>query len=190
MVEWPDEASSDPWEDSLWDDWGLGLGTLGVPMSTVAVEGEDSGEESEERLWACPGWEGHRRDPVGAVALWSEGVVDEDPGETDPGLGGGGMVQASKMASEDDDQEEESDWGEGSVWWPWAGEGGGALGLPWCTRTRSSSSEDSPESNSGGGLGGGFVLMGGMGCSGQDRGMLWWWDGCEKRMAAVQRVLE
>ena len=53
---------------------------------------------------------------MGVVALRSEDVVDEDRGETDPALGGGGMVQASKMASEDDDQEEESDWGEGSVW--------------------------------------------------------------------------
>ena len=44
MVEWPDEASSDPWEDSLWDDGGLGFGTVGVPMSTVAVEGEDIGK--------------------------------------------------------------------------------------------------------------------------------------------------
>ena len=54
--DWPDEASSDPWEDSLWDDWELGLRTLVIPMSTVPVEGDDSGEESEERLCACLGW--------------------------------------------------------------------------------------------------------------------------------------
>ena len=100
------------------------------PMSMVPVEEEDSGEDSEERLCANLGWGVIRRVPVGSVVLWSEDVVDEDPGETDPALGGGGMVQASKMASEDDDQEEESAWEECSVWGPWAGEVGVAMGLP------------------------------------------------------------
>ena len=104
-------------------------------------------------------------DPAGSVVLWSEGGVNEGPGEADPVLRGGGIVQASRMTSKDEDQEEDSDWEEcpGLGWWPWVGDVGGAMGLPWCTRTRSSSSEDSPESNSGGCLGGGFVLMGGMG---------------------------
>ena len=162
MVEWPDEASSDPWEDFLWDDGGLGFGTMGVPMSTVAVDGEDSGEESEDGLWACPGWGGPRRDLVGVVALWWEGVVDEDPGETDPALGGGGMVQASKMASEDDDQEDESDWGEGPGLgqWPWVGGVVGAVGLSWCGGRRFSSTDGVPKSGSGGCPGSGFMVVG------------------------------
>ena len=56
VVDWPDEASSDPWEDSLWDEWGLRLGTLVVPMSMVEVRGEGSGEEFVGGLGACRGW--------------------------------------------------------------------------------------------------------------------------------------
>ena len=54
VVEWLTDPSSDSWEDSLWEDWGLGRGALGFPVSTVVGEGEDSVEEPEERLWACP----------------------------------------------------------------------------------------------------------------------------------------
>ena len=56
MVDWPNEASSDPWEDSLWGDWRLGLGTLVVPMSMVAVRGEGSGEKFGGGLGTCRGW--------------------------------------------------------------------------------------------------------------------------------------
>ena len=56
VVDWPDEESSDPWEDSLWDDWGLGLGTLVVPLSLVAVGIEGISEEVSGGLGACRGW--------------------------------------------------------------------------------------------------------------------------------------
>ena len=164
VVDWPDEASSDPWEDSLWDDWELGLGTLVVPMSPVAVGGEGNSEEFGGGLGACRGWGVSRMDPVGSVLLWSEGMVDEDPGEADPWAGGGGMVQASKMASEDADQEGDSDWGvcSGLGQWPRLGGVGGAVGWPWCMGRRSSSLDDSPESNSDDCLGVGFMLVGGV----------------------------
>ena len=56
MVDWPDEATSDPWEDSLWGDWRLWLGTLVVPMSRVAGGGEGNREEFGDGLGACQGW--------------------------------------------------------------------------------------------------------------------------------------
>ena len=163
VVDWPEEASSNPWEDSLQEDWGLGLGTLVIPMSTVAVGGEGSSEEFGGGLCACRGWRASRMDPVGSVLLWSESVVDEAPGEADPWVGGGGIVQASRMASEDEDPEDDSDWGEcpGSGQWPWVGGRGWAMGQPWCMGRRSSSSEDSSESNSDDCLGGRFMLVGG-----------------------------
>ena len=55
VVDWPD-ASSDPWEDSLWDDWRLGLGTSVIPMCTVAVGVEGLSEEFGGGLGACRGW--------------------------------------------------------------------------------------------------------------------------------------
>ena len=162
MVDWPDEASSDPWEDSLWDDWELGLGPVVVPVSMVSVGGEDSGEEFGGGLCACRGWTASRMDPVGSVLLWSEGMVDEDPGEAGLWVVGGGIVQASKMVSEDEDQEEASDWGDcpGLGQWPWVGGGVGAVGLSWCGRRKHSSMDGVPTSGSGGCPGSGFMVVG------------------------------
>ena len=99
-------------------------------------------------------------DPVGSVLLRSENVVDTDPGEADPWVGGGGIVQASKMASEDEDPEDDSEGGEcpGSGQWP--GVGGGAMRLPWCRGRKFSASDVVPESSAGGCPGSGFMLVG------------------------------
>ena len=100
-------------------------------------------------------------DPVGSVLLWGESVVDKDPGEADPWVGGGGIVQASRMASEDEDQEDDSDWGEcpGLGQWPWVGGGVGAVGLSWCRGRRFSSTDGVPKSGCGGCPGSGFMFV-------------------------------